>query len=164
MRWKDATLKGDWDFLSRIRKLISTVRSNMTTCTYCGGTKWYEGPSGGAATNILCANEKCRHWFNISPFGLDDLKRVEPTAEEKTKAQSDARAVADNARLKCYNEGRAFYQAGKSTRDCINILYGGYALAGDDALRMCGFIDALAEDVRGTPRDETIAGTTTILG
>jgi len=50
-------------------------------CKYCGGTKFYEGPSGGLATNVLCANPKCRHWFNYLPEPidrLDDLNRVEP--------------------------------------------------------------------------------------
>jgi len=49
-------------------------------CTYCGGTEWYEGPSGGMSTNIRCANPECRHWFNwhqgIIP--MEDLHRVEP--------------------------------------------------------------------------------------
>lgn len=48
------------------------------SCTYCGGTAFLKGPSGGLSTNILCANPDCRHWFNGTPFGIDDLKRVEP--------------------------------------------------------------------------------------
>lgn len=49
------------------------------TCTYCGGTKFYEGPSGGANTNIVCADPDCRHWFNDDPVhGLVDLHKVEP--------------------------------------------------------------------------------------
>jgi hypothetical protein len=57
--------------------------STPVKCTYCGGTKFFEGPSGGMSTNILCANDKCRHWFNWTPFinVLDDLKRVEPERE-----------------------------------------------------------------------------------
>lgn len=31
-------------------------------CPDCGGTKFYEGPCGGAAQNIQCAT--CGHWFN----------------------------------------------------------------------------------------------------
>lgn len=48
-------------------------------CTYCRGTEFYEGPSGGMSTNILCANPECRHWFNYIPIlgRLDDLNRVE---------------------------------------------------------------------------------------
>ncbi len=38
-------------------------------CPNCGGDQWYEGPSGGMATNIKCAN--CGIWFNSTPFGLD---------------------------------------------------------------------------------------------
>jgi hypothetical protein len=44
-------------------------------CTYCGGVDFYEGPSGGMSTNILCANDQCRHKFNCTPMlrQLDDL-------------------------------------------------------------------------------------------
>ena len=56
-------------------------RHEQTKCTYCGGTDFLEGPSGGLAVNVLCSNPKCRHWFNLSPFGLDDLHRVEPAKE-----------------------------------------------------------------------------------
>lgn len=60
-------------------------KSGMPKCMYCGGTEWYEGPTGGMMTNILCANKACRHWFNFcpSPFDiLDDLHRVEPVKDE----------------------------------------------------------------------------------
>src|SRR5690349_13378294 len=58
---------------------------SMPKCTYCGGTEFYEGPSGGMSTNVLCANSNCRHWFNWTPVleKLDDLNRVEPTEEAK---------------------------------------------------------------------------------
>lgn len=64
----------------RLLGLVSRKR-NEVTCTYCGGTGWYEGPQGGMSTNILCANAKCRHWFNWTPIvnQLDDINRVEPT-------------------------------------------------------------------------------------
>lgn len=45
-------------------------------CPYCKGTKWLIGPSGGAATNVMCANPECGHWFNNSVFGMDDLHEV----------------------------------------------------------------------------------------
>lgn len=50
------------------------------TCTYCGGHDFYEGPSGGMMTNIMCANPKCRHWFNACPsLGIfDDLRKQGP--------------------------------------------------------------------------------------
>jgi len=50
-------------------------------CTYCSGTQFYEGPSGGLSTNIMCANPDCQHWFNhhrgIIP--VDDLHQVTPS-------------------------------------------------------------------------------------
>jgi len=48
-------------------------------CSYCGGIKFYEGPTGGMSRNLLCANPRCRHWFNYTPVidRLDDLHRVE---------------------------------------------------------------------------------------
>ena len=54
-------------------------------CTYCGGTDFWEGPSGGMSTNILCANEACRHKFNYTPMlnQLDDLHTTwEPRLEK----------------------------------------------------------------------------------
>ena len=55
----------------------------MPRCSYCGGTNFYEGPSGGVGTNILCANSECRHWFNWTPNErLDDLGRIEPDESE----------------------------------------------------------------------------------
>lgn len=52
-------------------------------CTYCDGTDFYEGPSGGMSVNILCANRDCRHWFNFAGYVdkvimFDDLHRVQP--------------------------------------------------------------------------------------
>lgn len=56
------------------------VEPSPMACTYCGGTSFYEGPSGGASTNVLCAEPSCRHWFNVCPeIGyMDDLHRIEP--------------------------------------------------------------------------------------
>lgn len=52
-------------------------------CTYCGSAVFIDGPRGGKSTNILCANNNCRHWFNYTPlpdgkFVLDDLHKAEP--------------------------------------------------------------------------------------
>lgn len=62
--------------------------------TYCGGDKFFEGPSGGMSTNILCANPDCRHWFNwhAGILPMDDLHRVEPSNEEKA-SQADAKQL-----------------------------------------------------------------------
>lgn len=66
-------------------------------CAYCQGTEFYEGPSGGAAINILCANPACRHWFNYCPaIGyVEDLNRVEPEAPKVIKAAGDDGRSAD---------------------------------------------------------------------
>jgi hypothetical protein len=52
-------------------------------CKYCNGTSFYEGPYGGLAMNILCANKDCRHWFNYWTYPFErmyDLNRIEPDA------------------------------------------------------------------------------------
>lgn len=59
----------------------------MLLCIYCEGTDFYEGPSGGLSTNILCANKNCRHWFNVTPFGLEDLHKVEPDQLAKIEVE-----------------------------------------------------------------------------
>ena len=33
-------------------------------CSDCGSKSFYEGPSGGLATNVRCAG--CKHWFNFA--------------------------------------------------------------------------------------------------
>ena len=50
------------------------------TCTYCGGDLFNEGPQGGLSTNIMCANERCQHWFDwhLGIFPTDDLNEVGP--------------------------------------------------------------------------------------
>lgn len=35
-------------------------------CPNCGGDKFLEGPHGGAAVNIKCAN--CGYWMNVYPL------------------------------------------------------------------------------------------------
>jgi hypothetical protein len=36
-------------------------------CPYCGSDRWSQGPTGGASTNIQCANPECEARFNIMP-------------------------------------------------------------------------------------------------
>lgn len=47
-------------------------------CSYCDGTKFYEGPSGGMSTNIMCADPACEHWFNYHQgiVPMDDLHMI----------------------------------------------------------------------------------------
>jgi len=121
-------------------------------CTYCGGTEFYEGPSGGLSTNILCANPECRHWFNHSTLAdpLEDLHRVEPSDGEKAvERENEARArAAKPARLAA--EGFGLYFGGKPASDCMaEPSYGSYAASHDAVLRLCGYIDAMHEHLKG---------------
>lgn len=50
-------------------------------CPNCGSNQWYEGPSGGMATNIKCGG--CGLWFNNTPFGLDFIGIKGNIGEEK---------------------------------------------------------------------------------
>jgi hypothetical protein len=117
----------------------------MPKCKYCGGTDFYEGPSGGMSTNVLCANAKCRHWFNHTP-ALDlfeDLNRVEPTDEEKLTEAAARQAKRDADETKIYDEGAAMYRAGKIARACLyDPPYGGGANL-HNLLRLAGFVDAM---------------------
>ncbi len=48
-------------------------------CPKCGSTKWYKGPRGGVAQDVLCAN--CGTEFcDAGAFGLDELPREESRA------------------------------------------------------------------------------------
>lgn len=130
---------------------LEKERSNkMPKCTYCGGTQFYEGPSGGMSQNILCANDKCRHWFNYSPvFGdkLDDLKRVEPTKEEAEMQQAQRRAERDAHHEAFFEKGRAAYRERKplhTLRDDYNYL----AESRETISRLCGYIEAMGCDVQ----------------
>lgn len=111
--------------------------SEPVRCTYCGGDKFYEGPSGPGATNILCANDECRHWFNSSVTGLDDLHRVEPTVEEKEAKRAEKKAENAKHGDGVYAQGKVLFNDGHPSRDC---------LLGDttkeDLLRLSGWMDA----------------------
>lgn len=49
--------------------------TNGIVCPDCSGTKWYEGPEGGVAMNIKCANPACGHWFNYT-YGIYELEPI----------------------------------------------------------------------------------------
>ena len=115
-------------------------------CTYCGGTEFYEGPSGGASTNILCANKECRHWFNITPLGIEDLKTVESTVEEKEleKKKREEEETKRNTEIHC--EGYGLFHQNAPAKSClVDSPYGGYGAARTNLLRLCGYIDAMRE-------------------
>lgn len=127
-------------------------------CSYCGGTEFLEGPSGGLSVNVLCANKECRHWFNYALGNLDDLNKVEPSDEEKAQAAKDRDGTMNLGEPRMlvkldviYQEGRELFQHGKSARDCLQEgPYGGYGAAQSNMLRLTGFIDAMKEEISGT--------------
>jgi len=120
-------------------------------CTYCGGTSFYEGPSGGASVNVLCANQKCRHWFNDSLGELEDLHRVEPSDEEKAEAAKASEGTTNLGLPRLlvkidaiYEEGAELYRSGESAKNCLQERdYGGYGAAASNLLRLTGYIDAM---------------------
>jgi hypothetical protein len=120
-------------------------------CTYCGGTDFYEGPSGGMSTNVLCANSNCRHWFNWTEMlhRLDDQKRIEPTADEKAQQEARHRAERDEKFAGRMNEGREFYRVSRSTaamRMAQRERQWTYP-QNEHFDQLCGFIDALCDEV-----------------
>ena len=149
-------------------------KSTMPKCTYCGGTDFLEGPSGGMSTNILCANEKCRHWFNWTPLlsQLDDLNRVEPTDEERAKAKATAMDKTKADAETRFQEGRNAYHLGQRIGACggsganggyypeeegltnirRNKAYGSYAEPAVNIDRLAGFMEAMADDIRELKR------------
>jgi len=60
----------------RIKEFLNGNGHKKLRCPNCGGADWYEGPSGGISTNIMCRD--CGHWYNyhqgIAP--MDDLHQV----------------------------------------------------------------------------------------
>lgn len=122
----------------------------MPKCTYCGGTQFFEGPSGGMSTNILCMNDACRHWFNWTPAidELDDLKRVEPTKEEHDLAEAARRAANDARHEAFFEEGRQAYR----DRKPLHTLRQNYSYTSESRAtisKLCGYIEAMGGEVRG---------------
>jgi hypothetical protein len=96
---------------------------DMLKCTYCGGTAWIGGPSGGMNQNILCANKDCRHWFDYVPgLVFEDLQKVEPTAAE---AKENEKTVMAERKLRIEEDlkkGAEFYRRGRLLSDVFNEL------------------------------------------
>lgn len=57
-----------FSFLKR-QKSSPVKIPTFLACPYCDRTKWYEGPSGGMSTNIMCV--RCEHWFNYGNYIFD---------------------------------------------------------------------------------------------
>ena len=131
-------------------------RNEVPKCTYCGGTKFYEGPIFGFETHILCANIQCRQWFRHYPsvnhtHMLEDLHKQEKVEEmsvwikpyeETTLAISDKRmqVLADII----YKQGRELFINNKSASGCLQERKDGrlFHAAYSDNLRLSGYIDA----------------------
>lgn len=89
-------------------------------CPYCKGDKFIEGPSGGMSTNVLCANEECRHWFNYTPgLPLDDLHRTEPTEDEQKRIQRKAAEERADWNALMMDHGAAIYRKGVGPMECL---------------------------------------------
>jgi hypothetical protein len=117
-------------------------------CTYCGGTKFYNGPSGGISQNILCANDDCRHWFNDHGFTVEDLHKVEPTPDEHARELAELRNVQDEANQKLHDLGVACYREGRSARELF-LPYRTYTYPQKEFMHcLMGFLDAMASDIR----------------
>lgn len=148
MSWRD------WFQSARSAAKEKADNMGMPKCTYCGGTEWLAGPTGGMAQNILCANPTCRHWFNYvpPPFNIfDDIKRVEPLEEEYKHAQEVRVKAADAERAKRRKEGERAYETGASI-DSLRTSHSHGNENVENMDRIAGFLDALAAEVRGTPR------------
>lgn len=120
----------------------------MIKCTYCGGTEFLEGPSGGMSTNVLCANKECRHWFNYTELlnQLEDLNRVEPTPEGRLEKERARRQAELSEEAQQYEQGIQLFRAGRSARDCIqDAPYGPCAEVRSNVLRLTGWVDASQE-------------------
>ena len=116
-------------------------------CTYCGGSKFYEGPSGGLSTNVLCVNPECRHWFNYTDVlnTMEDLNSVEPSDAEKEALWVQRKKEQDEWPARTTAEGRDIYLAGESALECATD-HG--AITYSSVVRLCGFIDAMLKDFR----------------
>lgn len=48
------------------------------TCLRCGGSQFYEAPSTGPCSRVLCAEPACRSWFEVALM----LDWVEPLPDD----------------------------------------------------------------------------------
>lgn len=117
-------------------------------CTYCSGTKFYEGPSGGLAVNVLCANPDCRHWFSdLGPLGFEDLHRVEPTPDEEALKKEERRREQALAKLARFQEGADCFAAGRDPETLrTDYAYGSYAEAAYNVDRLVGYLRAFEKN------------------
>lgn len=115
-------------------------------CKYCGGTNFFEGPSGGLSINVRCANEACRHWFNWTPAigEFEDLHRQDPTPQQIADQYKAYRTQEQSLRDRVFAEGRQMKIEGRPAIDCLkhtdNNACGFYKADGGDLVRLCGWL------------------------
>lgn len=52
------------------------IKNNI--CPDCRQVGFLEGPHGGLAVNIMCANPNCGSKFNWTPFGAERISEKSP--------------------------------------------------------------------------------------
>lgn len=59
-----------------MRRLTDREKSEFCDnyrCPFCGGNEFYDGPQGGMALNIFCANEECQAGLNICQGAVREM-------------------------------------------------------------------------------------------
>jgi ribosomal protein S27AE len=71
---------------------IDQLRLARLECPDCGGSAWFVGPRGGAATNLYCTSENCGSGFNVVflPLGIWVHQRIGTFAEFRARMQMAA--------------------------------------------------------------------------
>jgi len=74
----------------------------MLKCPRCGCSYFYEGPRGGGAQNLICAN--CRAYINHTPLGMkvlyEDAIQKDPSILEwwaQRERENDERRDGDKS-------------------------------------------------------------------
>jgi hypothetical protein len=116
-------------------------------CTYCNGNEFYEGPSGGMCTNILCENPDCRHWFNYGPGLFEDMNKIEPTDKEKEETRKQRLWERSQHLNEMYNDGRELFRSGMELHQMDFHISSNY-FPDEDRMKLFGWLDGLADFLR----------------
>lgn len=98
---------------------------NTERCFDCKGTHFYEGPSGGASTNIKCGD--CGSYFNSSGiFPLERIRWIDHTIVAKNFIPFDPYMIADWQTIIIYDFAGPFpkhvYHMHKTESEMNNML------------------------------------------
>jgi hypothetical protein len=113
-------------------------------CPYCKGTDFYEGPTGGMMMNVICADEECRHKFNLNTLTgeLEDLKSVQPKEKTIQEREAERAKEVSDAKTAAYLEGVELFKTKGSAVDCIQQSgVGWHYFCGADLFRLAGYMD-----------------------